>query len=200
MSQFKLANAEGDPLDLDSATGAVASYLGMTESNGVKDTQEIGPGERTSVVLVFVPPADATGLTLEAGDASLPLAAGATGQSGSGQVAQSTDLSAQLLVNNFEQFSIVTPTATPERQDGAGLREPVGCRMSGTFRVAPAIHFGYGVSDQTGELVRSLGRLARAAGDRRGYPRGRHLRADRSVAGGQRHRVRHLRSGQPESA
>ncbi len=29
--------------------------------------------------------------------------------------------------------------------------------MSGAFRVAPAIHFGYGVSAQTGELVRSLG-------------------------------------------
>lgn len=29
--------------------------------------------------------------------------------------------------------------------------------MSGVFRVAPAIHFGYGVSEQTGELVRSLG-------------------------------------------
>ena len=28
--------------------------------------------------------------------------------------------------------------------------------MSGAFRVAPAIHFGYGVSDRTGELVRSL--------------------------------------------
>ncbi len=112
MSQFKLANAEGDPLDLDSATGAVASYLGMGESNGVKDTKEIGPGERTSVVLVFVPPAAATGLTLEAGDASLPLAAGSTGQSGSGTIAQSTDLSAQLLVNNFKQYAIVTPTAT----------------------------------------------------------------------------------------
>ena len=29
--------------------------------------------------------------------------------------------------------------------------------MSGAFRVAPAIHFGYGVSDRTGELVHSLG-------------------------------------------
>jgi alcohol dehydrogenase len=29
--------------------------------------------------------------------------------------------------------------------------------MSGTFRVAPAIHFGFGVSERTGELVRSLG-------------------------------------------
>jgi hypothetical protein len=112
MSQFKLASADGEALDLDSATGAVASYLGMTESNGVNDTQEIGPGERTSVVLVFVPPADATGLTLEAGDASLQLAAGATGQNGAGQIAQATDLSAQLLVNNFEQYSILTPTAT----------------------------------------------------------------------------------------
>ena len=112
MSQFELASAEGEPLALDSATGAVASYLGMSESNGVNDTQEIGPGERTSVVLVFVPPANATGLTLEVGEASMPLAAGATGQSGSDQIAQVTDLSAQLLVNNFKQYSIVTPTAT----------------------------------------------------------------------------------------
>ena len=29
--------------------------------------------------------------------------------------------------------------------------------MVGAYRVAPAIHFGYGVSDRTGELVRSLG-------------------------------------------
>lgn len=29
--------------------------------------------------------------------------------------------------------------------------------MTGSFRVAPAIHFGYGVSDQTGELARSIG-------------------------------------------
>lgn len=29
--------------------------------------------------------------------------------------------------------------------------------MSGAFRVAPAIHFGYDVSERTGELVRSLG-------------------------------------------
>lgn len=29
--------------------------------------------------------------------------------------------------------------------------------MSGSFRVAPAIHFGFGVSERTGELVRSLG-------------------------------------------
>jgi hypothetical protein len=112
MSQFELARTDGEPLELDSATGAVASYLGMSENNGVNDTQQIGPGERTSVVLVFVPPADATGLTLEAGDASLPLAAGATGQGGSGQIAQAPDLSAQLLVNSFEQYSIVTPTAT----------------------------------------------------------------------------------------
>jgi len=112
MSKFRLALAEGDPLALDSATGAVASYLGMSESNGVNDTQEIGPGERTAVVLVFVPPADATGLTLEAGGTTMPLAAGATGQSDGGQVAQATDLSAQLLVNNFKQYSVITPTAT----------------------------------------------------------------------------------------
>lgn len=112
MSQFKLASSGGETLDLDSATGAVATYLGMTESNGVRDTQEIGPGERTSVVLVFVPSEDATGLTLVAGDASLPLAAGSTGQSGSGQVAQAPDLSTQLLGSTFEQYSIVTPAAT----------------------------------------------------------------------------------------
>lgn len=29
--------------------------------------------------------------------------------------------------------------------------------MSGTFRVAPSINFGYGISEQTGELTRSLG-------------------------------------------
>ena len=29
--------------------------------------------------------------------------------------------------------------------------------MSGTFRVAPAINFGYGISEQTGAFVRSLG-------------------------------------------
>src|SRR3954453_24013912 len=29
--------------------------------------------------------------------------------------------------------------------------------MTGTFRVAPAIHFGHGVTGQTGELTRSLG-------------------------------------------
>jgi len=29
--------------------------------------------------------------------------------------------------------------------------------MIGTYRVAPAIHFGYGVADRTGELVRSFG-------------------------------------------
>ncbi len=124
MSQFKLATADGAPLDLDSATGAVASYLGITGSNGVKDTQEIGPGERTSVVLVFVPPANATGLTLEAGDASLPLAAGATGQSSSGQVALAPDLSAQLLVNSFTQYSIITPTATQNAKTAPAFVNP----------------------------------------------------------------------------
>jgi len=29
--------------------------------------------------------------------------------------------------------------------------------MIGTYRVAPAIHFGYGVADRTGELARSFG-------------------------------------------
>jgi len=124
MSQFKLANAEGEPLALDSATGAVASYLGMSESNGVNDTQEIGPGERTSVVLVFVPPASATGLSLEVGEASLPLAAGATGQSGSGQIAQANDLSTQLLVNNFKQYSIVTPTAAQNAKSVPAFANP----------------------------------------------------------------------------
>ncbi len=124
MAQFRLASNDAEPLALDSATGAVAAYLGMTENNGVRDTQEIGPGERTSVVLVFVPPADATGLTLEVGDASLPLAAGATGQSNGQQVAQASDLSAQLLVNNFEQFSIVTPAATQNAKTVPALLNP----------------------------------------------------------------------------
>lgn len=112
MSQFKLGTAEGEPLALDSATGAVASYLGMSENNGVNDTQTIGPGERASVVLVFVPPADATGMTLEAGDASMPLAAGATGQSATGQVAQTPDLSARLLTSSFERVAVLTPVPT----------------------------------------------------------------------------------------
>ncbi|MEZ4530653.1 MAG: DUF4352 domain-containing protein [Thermomicrobiales bacterium] len=124
MSQFKLARAEGEPLDLDSATGAVAAYLGMTENNGVNDTREIGPGDRTSVVLVFVPPADATGLALDAGEAELPLVAGSTGQSGAGTVAATTELSAQLLVNNFKQYSILTPTATQNAKTAPAFANP----------------------------------------------------------------------------
>ncbi len=118
MSQFKLTTAGGDELDLDSATGAVAAYLGMSTGNGTKDTREIGPGERSSVVLVFVPPADATGLTLEANGTSIPLESGASGQSTSAGQVQSSgeqtaeDVSPQLLTNTFEQFAIVSPTAT----------------------------------------------------------------------------------------
>jgi hypothetical protein len=112
MSQFKLTTVEGDTLDLDAVTGSVAAYLGVTATNGVRDTQEIGPGERTNVVLVFVAPASATGLTLVAGDASMPLAAGASAQSSGGEVALESDLSTQLLTNSFKQYSILTPTAT----------------------------------------------------------------------------------------
>lgn len=112
MSQFKLTTVEGDTLDLDAVTGSVAAYLGVTATNGVRDTQEIGPGERTNVVLVFVAPASATGLTLVAGDASMPLAAGASVQSSGGEVALESDLSTQLLTNSFKQYSILTPTAT----------------------------------------------------------------------------------------
>jgi hypothetical protein len=118
MSQFKLMTAGGDELDLDSATGAVAAYLGMSTGNGTKDTREIGPGERSSVVLVFVPPADATGLTLEANGTSIPLESGASGQSTSAGQVQSIgeqtaeDVSPQLLTNTFEQFAVVSPTAT----------------------------------------------------------------------------------------
>jgi len=118
MSQFKLTTADGNTYDLDSATGAVATYLGMSDSNGTKDTREIGSGERISVVLVFVPPANATGLTLDAAGTSIPLESGASGpsttasqpQSSGAQTAQ--DVSPELLTNTFEQFAIVNPTAT----------------------------------------------------------------------------------------
>ncbi len=119
MANFKLKMGDGTELALDSATGAVATYLGMTTNNGINDTREIDPGERAEVVLVFVPPADATGLTLEAGDASLPLQAGA---SASGQTTASlspsateqtaAQMSTDLLTNTFEQFDILSPTAT----------------------------------------------------------------------------------------
>jgi hypothetical protein len=110
MTGFTLKTAEGDELALDSATGAVATFLGMGEGNGTKDTREIGPGERASVVLVFVPPAGATGLTLQAGDASIPLEAGATGQTG-GDRQTADDLSTQLLTNSFTQYDMLSPTA-----------------------------------------------------------------------------------------
>jgi hypothetical protein len=118
MSQFELSTAEGDTLDLDSATGAVAAYLGMTSGNGVKDTREIGAGERAQVVLVFVPPIDATGLTLMADGVSIPLEDGASGQAATASQPQNSgeqtaqDVSPQLLTNTFEQFAIVSPTAT----------------------------------------------------------------------------------------
>lgn len=118
MSQFKLKTAEGDELDLDSATGAVAAYLGMSSGNGTKDTREIGAGERASVVLVFVPQANASGLTLEANGVAIPLENGASGQAATASQPQGAgqqtaqDVSPQLLTNTFEQFAIVSPTAT----------------------------------------------------------------------------------------
>lgn len=118
MSQFKLTTAGGETYDLDSATGAVAAYLGMSDSNGTKDTREIGSGERASVVLVFVPPANASGLALEAAGTSIPLESGASGQSTTASQPQSSgvqtaqEVAPQLLTNTFEQFAIVDPTAT----------------------------------------------------------------------------------------
>ena len=118
MAAFTLKTAEGDELALDSATGAVATYLGLSDNNGAKDTREIGPGERTSVVLVFVPPANASGLTLEAGGVSIPLEQGAGGHrrlliSRRAPSEQTADqVSPQLLTNTFEQFDILSPTAT----------------------------------------------------------------------------------------
>lgn len=119
MANFKLKMGDGTELALDSATGAVATYLGMTTNNGTKDTREIDPGERAEVVLVFVPPAGATNLSLEAAGASLPLQAGA---SASGQTTASlspsateqtaAQMSTDLLTNTFEQFDILSPTAT----------------------------------------------------------------------------------------
>jgi hypothetical protein len=111
MASFRLQTAEGDALALDSATGAVATFLGLGENNGTRDTREIGPGERASVVLVFVPPAGASGLTLQAGDASIPLEPGSTGQTGGdGQTANA--LSTELLTSTFVQYDILSPTAT----------------------------------------------------------------------------------------
>jgi hypothetical protein len=116
MSQFKLTTADGTTYDLDSATGAVATFLGMAENNGVKDTRDVEPGERASVVLVFVPPANASGLSLEAAGASIPLENGATGQTSAAPQSageQTADaMSAQLLTNTFTQYDILGPTAT----------------------------------------------------------------------------------------
>ena len=157
MADFTLKTAEGDEFALDSATGAVATYLGLADNNGAKDTREIGPGERTSVVLVFVPPANASGLTLEAAGASLPLEKGAAGQATVNQPQSSSEqtadeVSPQLLTTTFEQFDILQPDRDLQCQDRAAGRQPlgIGCGMSGTFRVAPAIEFGYGVSGKTG--------------------------------------------------
>lgn len=111
MADFVLTTADGAEFTLDSATGSVADFLGIDGNNGTRDTRSIGPGERTSIVLVFVPPADATGLTLQAGDLSLPLEPGATGTAtGGNQIAD--QLSTQLLGTTFEQYSILDATAT----------------------------------------------------------------------------------------
>lgn len=111
MSGFKLKTGDGSVLDLDSATGAVATFLGLGQNNGTRDTREVGPGERASVVLVFVPPANAGELTLQAGDATIPLQEGSSGASAGGNE-QTAALSTQLLTNSFEQYDILSPTAT----------------------------------------------------------------------------------------
>ena len=114
---FALQTAEGGEFAPDSATGAVAKYLGLSENGPATGEREIGPGERLSIVLVFVPPADATGFTLVAGDVSLPLEAGASAQTNSDQL-QNADsqtanqLSTQLLVNTFQQLDILSPAST----------------------------------------------------------------------------------------
>lgn len=113
MSDFKLETGDGTVFDLDSATGAVATFLGKGQSNGTKDTREIGPSERASVVLVFVPPADSGELTLKAGEASLPLQQGASSQIEPASQQQSADaLSTQLLTTSFQQYDVKSPTAT----------------------------------------------------------------------------------------
>lgn len=131
MSGFVLQTADGSDYALDSATGAVASYLGMASGHASGSTREIGPGERLSVVLVFVPPADATGLTLGLGDTSLPLEVGAasqtpadTLQSSGGQTAN--QLSTQLLTNAFEQFDILSPTSTANAKIAPNVGNPWG--------------------------------------------------------------------------
>jgi len=131
MSGVVLKTADGSEYGLDSATGAVASYLGMTTGRASGGAREIGPGERLSVVLVFVPPADATGLTLGLGDTSLPLEAGAASQapgdalqSSGGQTAN--QLSTQLLTNAFEQFDILSPTSTANAKIAPNVGNPWG--------------------------------------------------------------------------
>lgn len=117
INEFALTTAAGETYGVDSATGAVAKFLGMSESTGANSTLQIGPGERSSLVLVFVPSASATDFTLQAGDVSLPLESGATAQSTTSQTLQgdqqtATQLSTQLLTNTFEQFDILHPTST----------------------------------------------------------------------------------------
>lgn len=117
MNGFALTTTAGETYGVDSATGAVAKFLGMSESTGANSTLQIGPGERSSLVLVFVPSASATDFTLQAGDVSLPLESGATAQSANSQTLQgdqqtASQLSTQLLTNTFEQFDILHPTST----------------------------------------------------------------------------------------
>lgn len=117
MNGFVLQTAEGGALSPDSATGAVSQFLGMSGNSGAGAAREIGPGERISIVLVFVPPAGATGLTLQAGDVSIPLETGASAQANVDQLQHADEetasqFSTQLLTNTFEQFDILDPTST----------------------------------------------------------------------------------------
>ncbi len=127
MTGFVLKTADGSDYELDSATGAVAAFLGMTSGS----TREIGPGERLSTVLVFVPPADATGFTLEMGDMSLSLEPGAASQAAADPLQNTGEqtanqLSTQLLTNAFEQFDIVRPTSTANAKIAPNVGNPWG--------------------------------------------------------------------------
>lgn len=114
---FVLRTAGGGEYGPDSATGAVARFLGLSDRTAASGQRAIGTGERISIVLVFVPPADATGFTLSAGDRSIPLDVGATAQVNASQLQQTGEqtadhISTQLLVSTFEQFDILSPTST----------------------------------------------------------------------------------------
>ncbi len=128
---FRLTTGDGDEFAPDSATGAVAQFLGMTGTTGSGGTREVGAGERVSLVLVFVPPASATGLALEADGMSIPLEQGATGQTSAGRLddanAQTADqFSMQLLTSTFEQFDILSPTATANAKLAPRIGNPWG--------------------------------------------------------------------------